>query len=248
MQPFRFSLPARIVGIFLVAWQVLCGGSLFAQNKDGFYDEYDMDLRNLPGGSMESEMDERFQIYNVPPPKVNNFPVTPKNVRRYYDPLASIPGASAMGAQGMGNQNAQRPASQSQASFVNPVTGEVDPAAYQNATQQRNREKERKEKEKKRFVEEKTYPESKARRFQIVFFLTMPFALGASAGFATLLGVERAVTGTLIMIVGTTGLSATNALRDIQNLDEHKKKHGTEWHKDDASYGDEDEHHAHSGH
>lgn len=203
---------------------------IFSQTKEGFYDEYNMDLKNIPRGEVELDSEERFRTYKIPPANKKNHAVTPKNVKKYYDPLASIPGAGSGTLQDLGNQGSEeRPAGQRQQSFINPITGEIDYKAAQDSINNQNRDRERKERDRKKFVEEKVYPESKLRRFQIVFFLTMPFALGASAAAASLLGIEKAITGSILMITGTTGLSATNAYKDVKKLDEHKKKHGTEW-------------------
>lgn len=209
---------------------ILGNSYVFAQNKEGFYDEYNMDLRNIPGGETESDSEERFRTYQIPPVNQKNHAVTPKNVKKYYDPLASIPGAGSGNLQSLGNQGStERPPGQRQQSFINPITGEINYQAAQDSINNRDRDREKKEKDKKRFIEEKVYPESKLRRFQIVFFLTMPFALGASAAAASLLGIEKAITGSILMITGTTGLSATNAYKDVEKLDEHKKKHGSKW-------------------
>lgn len=205
--------------------------SINAQSQAGFYDEYDMDLRNLPPGPGE----DRFPLYPVPPKKKNNFAVTPRSVRRYYDPLAGFPGAGTGDVSQLGNQGSGRVQAALQPSttnFINPITGEINYDAVQASLQQENRERERKEKDMQRFQREETYKESKLRRFQIVFFLTTPFALAASAGVAGIMGIERTITGSILMITGTVGLSGANAYQDLQKMDEHKKVEGTEWHED----------------
>lgn len=213
---------------------------LVSQSKDGFYDEYDMNLRNLPGGAVETGESERYRIYQVPPKKKNNFVVTPKQVRRYYDPLAGIPGAGAGNLENLANEGAGRRQQLGGAnqSLINPVTGELNADLTQENLLNQDQERERKEKDKKRFIEEETFKESKLRRFQIVFFLTMPFALGLTAGAAGAIGIEKAISGSILMIVGTTGLSAANAFQDLKKLDQHKDEHGTEWHEDEEDLVD----------
>jgi len=202
----------------------------FAQSQSGFYDEFDLDLWNVPQGPGE----DRFQIYRIPPAKKNNFPVTPKKVRRYYEPLAGFPGAGTGSVEQLGNQGTGRAQSTiRQNNFINPITGEINYEAAEQSFSEQDRERERRERDKKRFTEEEVYKESKARRFQIIFFLTMPVAFAASAGAATLLGIERAISGSVFMISGTLGLSGANAYQDLKRLDEYKQKKGTEWHDDE---------------
>lgn len=213
---------------------------LSAQSKDGFYDEYDMNLRNIPGGTVEKGEYEKFKKYQVPPKKKGQFAVTPKQVKRYYDPLAGIPGAGAGSLEALGNQGAGlRPqVGQQDQPLINPVTGELNVSLTEDSLLNQNEERKQKEREKKRFENEEIFPESKLRRFQIVFFLTLPFAFAVSAGVASSVALASAssannIAASVIMITGTTGLSAANAYKDLQNLDEHKKKHNTEWHQDD---------------
>lgn len=212
---------------------LLVSSQILAQSGTGFYDEYNMDLRNLPGGNPETEGEERFSTYTIPPKNEKNFVVTPKKVGKVYDPLLSIPGASNFAAQ-QNNQNVNQAESKNkQEPLINPITGEINQAALINSQNNQTQNQNRKYKDRKKFKEETVYKESKFRRFQIIFFLTAPFALGVSAGAAGLLGIERTISGSILMITGTSSLSAANAYHDLEKLEEHKKIHGTEWPKDE---------------
>ena len=110
----------------------------------------------------------------------------------------------------------------------------------QESFNNQGRDREKKERDKKKFTEETVYPESKLRRFQIIFFLTMPFALGVSAGLAgaiaTIPMAYASQVSSAVMITGTLGLSGANAYQDQLHMDEHKKKHGTTWQEEDLSF------------
>ncbi|MCG9873649.1 MAG: hypothetical protein MH321_02555 [Leptospiraceae bacterium] len=226
----RFTSFLSILAIFFVSSQLL------PQSGTGFYDEYNMDLRNLPRGESETEGEERFSTYTIPPRNEKNFVVTPKKVGRLYDPLLSIPGAGSIQNQitQQNNQNVNQANSRNTpAPLINPITGEVNQEAVNNSLTNQSQNRSKKEKDRLKFKEETVYKESKLRRFQIIFFLTMPFALGVSAGAAGLLGIERMIEGSILMITGTSSLSAANAYQDLKKLEEHKKIHGTEWPKDE---------------
>jgi hypothetical protein len=213
----------------------LAGSIVNAQNQNNYYDEYNMDLRNLPGSDASAEDGERFSTYTIPPKNEKNFVVTPKKVGRLYDPLLSIPMSANMQNQ-LTNQNVNQTQSPNrQAPLINPLTGAVDESALENSIASRDKARDKKARDKKKFAEETVYKESKYRRFQIIFFLTMPFALGVSAGAASLMGIEKAISGSILMISGTTGLSAANAYQDLEKLDDHKKKNGSEWHSDEEN-------------
>lgn len=215
---------------------ILIPGLVMSQNKDGFYDEYDRNLRNLPGSDGSGE-EEIYRNYRLPLKKKNNFAVTPKKVGKFYDPLAGIPGAGAGSIEDLANQGAGKQQQLGQSdSFINPITGEINYEAAQNSLNRQDSERDRKEKDKKRFIQEKTYEESKLRRFQIIFFLTLPVALGVSVGVAAAADVSAKIAGSVIMIVGTLGLSSANAYQDLQKMDEHKKEHGTEWKDEDYDF------------
>ncbi|MCC5814256.1 MAG: hypothetical protein JJT78_05830 [Leptospira sp.] len=155
---------------------------------------------------------------------------------KFYDPIAGIPGAGNLDSMNQGGAPQQQQLGPQQDSFINPITGEINYEAAQNSLTEGDRKRDQKEKEKKKFVEEKTYEESKFRRFQIIFFLTLPAALGASVGVAAAANVTTKVAGSLIMIFGTLGISSANAYQDMKKLDEHKKEHGTEWKDEDYDF------------
>lgn len=228
-----FLRSASFCGILIL---LLVSSQILAQSGTGFYDEYNMDLRNLPGGNPETEGEERFSTYIIPPKNEKNFVVTPKKVGKVYDPLLSIPGASSIQNQAIqqNNQNInQAESKKNQAPLINPITGEINQEALNESINNQTQNQNRKNKDRKKFKEETVYKESKFRRFQIIFFLTAPFALGVSAGAAGLLGIERTISGSILMITGTSSLSAANAYNDLEKLEEHKKIHGTEWPKDE---------------
>ncbi|MDP3444934.1 MAG: hypothetical protein Q8T08_18910 [Ignavibacteria bacterium] len=209
---------------------------IYAQSKEGFYDEYDMNLRNIPGSEPESEFDERYRTYKVPPDrKKSNFPVTPKMVQKPFDPFVGIPGAGTGSIQSIGDldPNQLQNNNRGQPLLINPLTGQINEQAMQESLNNQGRDREKKEKDKKKFVEETVYPESKLRRFQIIFFLTMPFALGISAGLAGALAIEKTIGGSILLISGTAGLSGANAYQDQLKMNEHKKKHGTTWQEEE---------------
>lgn len=57
-----------------------------------------------------------------------------------------------------------------------------------------------------------------------------------SVGVAAAADVSAKIAGSVIMIVGTLGLSSANAYQDLQKMDEHKKEHGTEWKDEDYDF------------
>lgn len=201
-------------------------GPLFGQTKEGFYDTNNYDLRNLPKSDPESNV---LQDVNLPPKFETPVLATPKNAKTQYSGIDSIPGAgSLLNSRTTSNssQNATNPYSLtgSQNLPINPLTGEINEQALQNQLQKSRNKQEFKKKQKEEFDEDAVYEETKFRRAYIIFFLTLPFALGASAAVVAAFAAEKTIVGSAIMITGSTGLSGTNVYLDRQRLEEHREK------------------------
>jgi hypothetical protein len=197
---------------------------LMSQTKEGFYDNNDYDMRNIPGYDPEGNI---LQDVDQPPSFQTPALVTPKDVRTKYDPTASIPGAGAQlqstQAVPANNQYQSATTNALSKSPINPLTGELNPAALQNQNNRSRNKKEIQKKLRQEFDEEAVYEETKFRRGYIIFFLTLPFALGVSAGIASVMVVTKELTGSLIMIFGTGGLAGTNVYLDQERLEESRK-------------------------
>ncbi|TGK50479.1 hypothetical protein EHQ16_05615 [Leptospira kanakyensis] len=204
----------------------LAVGPLLGQTKEGYYDTNNYDLRNLPKSDPESNV---LQDVTLPPKFDTPVLSTPKNAKTQYSGIDSIPGAGAlMNSRTTSNssQNANNPYSMTgaQNSPINPLTGEINEQALQNQLQKSRTKQELKKKQKEEFDEDAVYEETKFRRAYIIFFLTLPFALGASTAIASALAIEKTIAGSIIMIGGTTGLSGANVYADRQRLEEHREK------------------------
>lgn len=201
---------------------------IMSQTKEGFYDTNNYDLKNLPGYDPDGDV---MKDVDQPPTFTRPQLSTPKDVRTKYDPLASIPGAGALLPSQLQNPNSNSANNQNQASGlnslskspINPLTGELNPAALQNQTNRSRNKKEAQKKMREEFDDEAVYEETAFRRGYIIFFLTLPFALGVSAGVAAIALQSKTAIGSLIMITGTGGLAGTNVYLDKQRLEEHRK-------------------------
>ncbi|MDF3821183.1 hypothetical protein P3G55_14845 [Leptospira sp. 96542] len=196
----------------------------FAQTKEGFYDTNNYDLRNLPKSDPESNI-----LVDVPQPPKFDKPTlaTPKNVKTEYSGFEGIPGAGAlMNRSGNLNLNTVNPSTllNNSNSPINPLTGEINEQALQNQLQKSRTKKESEKKKREDFDEDAVYEETKFRRAYIIFFLTFPFALGASSILASALAVEKVAAGSVIIITGTTGLSGANVYLDQKQLEEYREK------------------------
>ncbi|MCW7461178.1 hypothetical protein [Leptospira limi] len=218
----------RIFSQFFVPMIVftLVFGPVYGQTKEGFYDTNNYDLRNIPNSDPESNI---LKDVTLPPKFETPVLATPKNVKTQYSGIDSIPGAgSLMNSRTTGNssQNASNPYSltNAQNSPINPLTGEINEQALQNQLQKSRTKQELKKKQKEEFDEDAVYEETKFRRGYIIFFLTLPFALGASAAVAGAFAVEKTIVGSIILIGGSTGLSGTNVYLDQKRLEEHREK------------------------
>ncbi|MCT8334021.1 hypothetical protein NUH30_10075 [Leptospira sp. 85282-16] len=204
----------------------LAMGPLFGQTKEGFYDTNNYDLRNLPKSDPESNI---LPDVTIPPKFETPALATPKNVRTQYTGIDSIPGAGALlnsRTTSNSSQNSANPynLTGSQSLPINPLTGEINEQALQNQLQKSRVKQELKKKLKEEFDEDAVYEETKFRRAYIIFFLTLPFALGASAAVASAFAIEKTIAGSIVMIGGSTGLSSANVYADRQRLEEHREK------------------------
>lgn len=204
----------------------LAMGPLFGQTKEGFYDTNNYDLRNLPKSDPESNI---LPDVTIPPKFETPALATPKNVRTQYTGIDSIPGAGALlnsRTTSNSSQNSANPynLTGSQSLPINPLTGEINEQALQNQLQKSRVKQELKKKQKEEFDEDAVYEETKFRRAYIIFFLTLPFALGASAAVASAFAIEKTIAGSIVMIGGSTGLSSANVYADRQRLEEHREK------------------------
>lgn len=214
---------------FLVIVALLHSQLAFGQTKEGFYDNNNYDLRNLPSADPESNvMPDVTQ-----PPQFEKPPLaTPKNARTQYSGFESIPGAGALLNNGRlpnsgNNTNPQgNPLLNPQTSLINPLTGEINEQALQKNLQKSRLKQENNKKKKEEFDEEAVYEESKFRRGYIIFFLTLPFAVGASSAAVALMPValQKAAEGSAVLLIGSLGLSSTNVYLDQKRLEEHREK------------------------
>ncbi|TGM47177.1 hypothetical protein EHQ92_04400 [Leptospira biflexa] len=201
-------------------------GPLYGQTKEGFYDTNNYDLRNIPNSDPESNV---LKDVTLPPKFETPILATPKNAKTQYSGIDSIPGAGALlnsRTQSNSSQNASNPYSltNAQNSPINPLTGEINEQALQNQLQKSRTKQELKKKQKEEFDEDAIYEETKFRRGYIIFFLTFPFAFGASVAVASAFLVEKTIVGSIIIIGGSTGLSGANVYVDQQRLEEHREK------------------------
>jgi len=197
-----------------------------SQTKEGFYDTNNYDLKNIPGYDPEGNI---LRDVDQPPTFSRPELAKPNDVRTKYDPTASIPGAGAnlpttTQAQPSNNQYLSAGNNALTKSPINPLTGEVNPNALQNQGSRSRAKKAAEKKLREEFDEDAVYEEDKFRRGYIIFFLTLPFALGASAAIASVLTATKTLTGSLIMITGTAGLGGTNVYLDQERLEENRKK------------------------
>ncbi|GBF51191.1 hypothetical protein LPTSP4_27230 [Leptospira ryugenii] len=213
---------AASLALFGSLFSIMGVGELMSQTKDGFYDTNNYDLRNLPGYDPEAEV---LRDVEQPPSISKPSLASPKDVRTKYDPIASIPGAGALLPSQTQTTSSQNPYTNSALtrSPINPLTGEINPQALQNQNNRSRNKKEIQKKLREEFDEEAVYEETKFRRGYIIFFLTFPFALGASAALAASLLQAKTAIGSFIMLSGSIGLSGTNVYLDQQRLEEHRK-------------------------
>jgi hypothetical protein len=194
---------------FIVILIFILTTPLFSQRSD-FYDSYDYDLRNQ---KVESGTAEAYKEYTLPAKRPAKTLIDPKKVQKDIDYSALIPQNSPFRST---RTNALNP----NASPVNLFTGEINPQAILRNQEEKKRQKEAKEKALENF-ERPIYKESTYRRGEIIFLMTFPFALGASALIAGI--IESSQTGFIktpgavaLIGFGTIGLSIGNVWLDYQ--------------------------------
>jgi hypothetical protein len=200
---------------------------LFAQRAD-FYDTYDYNMKNYKGGDNVGE--GSYKEYELPPKNQKPALVTPKNVQRQPELNSLLQGQ--IGIRRSNNQ-AQNPTPQMDNLVINPVTGKINPDALL-----RQREKEKQNKEKKRQFanrEIEPYVETRARRMEIIFLTTFPFAVALSVGITVLLGSVhgnqlilqqsfiKSTPGFAFVTLLACGFSTANVISDINAYDAYMK-------------------------
>jgi hypothetical protein len=190
---------------------------ILSQRSD-FYDTYDYDLRNQ---KVETGQEDSYQLYNLPAKRPKRELIDPKKVQKDFDVSALIPQNSPFrSAPTNVNPNS---------SPVNVFTGEINVQAILKNQEDKKREKEAKLKALEDF-ERPVYKESDFRRGEIIFLMTLPFALGASSILVGLFelnqtGFIKTPTAALIVGFGSIGLSIGNVWLDYhRNLEYREDK------------------------
>jgi hypothetical protein len=210
-----FNLEGIIVfKLFLM--YILFLGSIFSQGRSDFFDNYDYNLRNYQGGS--STDPDYFREYNIPPKKRQKPVIDPKNIQKQLDPMQLIaaPAGITRRPSPTGNVDISN-------SPINPLTGDLNVEAILKRNEDNRLKKEAKKNSlKNREVE--IYTETSTRRGEIIFFTTLPFAIGVS--IVTALGIDQANkgfyksnVGSLFVVGLASGLSFMNVYMDSQNVD-----------------------------
>ncbi|MCB1143209.1 MAG: hypothetical protein H7A24_17060 [Leptospiraceae bacterium] len=206
------------IKIILILLPLFLSG-LGAQGRADFYDNYDYSLRNYKGG--ESTNPDYFQEYDLPPQKKAHMNINPKSVQKPADLSMIIPSR-------IGIRRTTRPSSGVDLSNspINPFTGDLNVnAILKNQDDAKRKTEERRKRIKEREVE--IYTETSARRKEIIFFTTLPFAMGISIVAA--LGIDKVNNGFYksnigaLFVVGTAAsLSATNVYLDSLRVDKYE--------------------------
>jgi hypothetical protein len=202
-----------------------------AQGRSDFFDNYDYSLQNYKGG--ESLRDDSFQEYKLPRPRKKQTLLEPKNVRREIDssvivpPPAGLRRATATSANTLNANNVN-------SLPVNPFTGDLNVEAILK-NQDEKRQKKENVKRAREEREKEIYSESGLRRSEIIFFTTIPFAIGGSAALALFInnfssGFYKSNLGALFVASSAIGISATNVYLDslLVKQNELEKKRLTE--------------------
>ncbi len=199
---------------FLVLFSI----PLLAQRSD-FFDSYDYDLRNQ---KIESGTTEVYQIYKLPPKRPKRELLDPKKVQKSSDLTTLIPQSSPF-------RSAPQTINLS-SSPVNLLTGELNTEAILKDQEERKKQKEAKIKAREEFSKVE-YTESVYRRGEIIFFMTYPFALVATALLVGVIensqkGFIKTQGAVMLMGLGSVSLSFANVWLDYQrnlNYQEAKK-------------------------
>ncbi len=195
---------------------ILVVTNLFAQRTD-FYDPYDYDLRNQKVKTLE---EEKFKIYNLPPKRQVRPSLNPKKVQKDLDFSSIVPQNTPFRVAPQ-NQNLNN-------SPVNLYTGEINVEQILKNEEEKQRQKESKLKNLQNF-EKLIYSESKWRRGEIIFLMTFPFSLGFTAILVSAInysqpGFIRTPQATILLSVGSIGLSLGNVYLDFLRYNDYMKE------------------------
>ncbi len=213
---------------FFVLIQIILILPLFAQGRSDFYDNYDYSLRNYNGG--ETIGSEGFQDYKLPRPRKKPGLLEPKSVQLPADPSLLVPPATGLRRAATTNTQQQQQANTNNLP-INPITGELNVDAIL-----KNQESSKQKKELvKKLRDEKSkeiYTESQLRRSEIIFFTTLPFAVGGSVAISLLInnfsnGFYKSNAGAAFVAVGAIGFSFANVYLDRVTVNEFEKEKNT---------------------
>jgi hypothetical protein len=213
----------KIAIYFFILFSMGFSFSVFTQDRSDFFDNYDYSLRNYNGG--ESISSSEFQDYKLPRPRKKPSLIDSKNIRVQPDPSLFAPQAS--GTRRAATSNTQQQGDVSNLP-INPITGEINTAAI---LKNQETSKQRKELSKK-LRDEKSkeiYSESSLRRAEIIFFSTLPFAIGGSAALGLVInhfnaGFFKSNAGAAFVAVGAIGFSFTNVYLDQRDVRNHERE------------------------
>ena len=202
-----------------------------AQGRSDFFDNYDYSLRNYKGG--ESLREDSYQEYKLPRPRKKQTLLEPKNVRRELDTSMIVPPPAGLRRTTTTSANTLN-ANNVNSLPVNPFTGELNVEAILK-NQDEKRQKKENTKRIREEREKEIYSESGLRRSEIIFFTTIPFAIGGSAAVALFInnfssGFYKSNLGALFVASSAIGISATNVYLDslLVKQNELEKKRLTE--------------------
>jgi len=186
-----------------------------AQGRSDFFDNYDYSLQNYKGG--ESIRDDSYQDYKLPRPRKKQTLLEPKNVRREIDSSLITPPPTGLRRTTTTSANTLN-ANNFNSLPVNPFTGDLNVEAILKNQDEKRQKKENTKKVREQ-REKEIYTETVLRRSEIIFFTTIPFALGGSVALALFInnfssGFYKSNLGALFVATSTIGISATNVYLD----------------------------------
>jgi hypothetical protein len=214
--------------LFFVLIQIILALPLYTQGRSDFYDNYDYSLRNYNGG--ETIGSEGFQDYKLPRPRKKPGLLEPKSVQLPADPSLLVPPATGLRRAATTNTQQQQQASLNNLP-INPITGELNVDAIL-----RNQESSKQKKDMvKKLRDEKSkeiYKESQLRRSEIIFFTTLPFAVGGSVAISLFInnfsnGFYKSNAGAAFVAVSAIGFSFANVYLDRVTVNEFEKERNT---------------------
>ncbi|MCC6274768.1 MAG: hypothetical protein IT569_02830 [Leptospiraceae bacterium] len=218
--------------------------SIHSQVRDDFYDPYDFNLKNYQGGEGVGKDYDYYKDYTLPPKTNKPALVNPKNPQMPIDPLIMLPLPGSIRntsqLQQFNSQNSPQVIQKRQSSIINPATGEVNYENMRKNQQEAKIRRERQKKQREAFEKREPYTETKARRFEIIFFMTLPFALALTYIFATVRKFQKTANGTAFVGLGSIGLSLLNAFADRSRFEEYEKNKKPEQQKFEPDFDRDD--------